>query len=198
MDTSLLHLLNDFFARHDVVEDPVVAYVNAAELLFLGMLVVAFAFTRGVRRVAIRRAAVAAGLSAGVALALAHVIGQIVDRPRPFVTHPDTVHLFTTTPPTRASPATHRRVRDRRRAAAARARVGLVVLALATVLAIGRVAMAVHYPTDVLGGAALGTATALVLFMPWARTVLGRLSDAVGAVLDRLLAGVAARARAGG
>jgi undecaprenyl-diphosphatase len=74
MDTTIVHALNQFFLRHDGVEDPVTTYVNAAELLFLGMLVVAFLIVGGHLRQATRRAVVAAGASAGLALALAQVL----------------------------------------------------------------------------------------------------------------------------
>jgi membrane-associated phospholipid phosphatase len=44
--------------------------------------------------------------------------------------------------------------------------------------------MGVHYPTDVLAGAALGTACALVLHLPALRRPLDRLADASSAALD--------------
>jgi membrane-associated phospholipid phosphatase len=47
-------------------------------------------------------------------------------------------------------------------------------MAPAIVLAVGRVAMGVHYPTDVLGGAALGTVCAFVLWLPGLRRLRGR------------------------
>jgi undecaprenyl-diphosphatase len=56
MDASLVHALNHFLVGHDGVEDPIVAYVNAAELLFLAMLVAAFLLVGGHRRRATRRA----------------------------------------------------------------------------------------------------------------------------------------------
>jgi undecaprenyl-diphosphatase len=197
VDTSILHTLNDFFFRHDGVEDPVVAYVNAAELLFLAMLVLAFACTRGPRRIAIRRAAVAAGLSAGIALAVAAVLSRLVDRPRPFVDHAATVHLFSHHVADPGFPSDHATAAFAIGVALLlRERAwGIVVLVLATVLAVGRVAMGIHYPTDVLGGAALGAAVAAILWAPPARALLQRLSDAVGRVLDRVVAALTTRVR---
>jgi undecaprenyl-diphosphatase len=192
MDTSLLHTLNDWFAGHDGFEDPLVAYANAAEALFLAMLVVAFLLPIA-RRVETRRAVVAAGFSAGFALAIAQVVSRLVDRPRPFVAHPDMVHLFARHAADPGFPSDHATAAFaigvalllRRRA------WGAVVLVLAAVLAVARVGMGVHYPTDVLGGAALGAAAALVLYAPPLRRALDGLADAVGGVLD----GVAGRAR---
>jgi undecaprenyl-diphosphatase len=192
MDASVLHALNGFFFRHDVVEDPVVTYERFAEVLFLAMLVLAFLVAGGHRRAEIRRAAVAAGLSAGLGLVAAKVISTVVDRPRPFVAHPDAVHLFSSHAADPGFPSDH--------ATAAfaigvalflRNRVwGSIVLVAAAVLAVGRVAMGVHYPTDVIAGAALGTLAALVLYAPVVRRLANRLSDLAGRVLDGVLQGI--------
>ncbi|HTN24328.1 MAG TPA: phosphatase PAP2 family protein, partial [Solirubrobacteraceae bacterium] len=67
-------------------------------------------------------------------------------------------------------------------------RVGAVVLAFAAVLAAGRVAIGVHYPSDVLAGAALGTGASLALYAPAARRRIDALADAVTPALRRLRA----------
>jgi undecaprenyl-diphosphatase len=192
MDTSLLHSLNGFLFRHDGVEDPLVFYVNLAELVFLAMLVLAFLFAGGHRRAETRRAAVAAGLSAALALAVAQVITRIVDRPRPFVAHPASVHLFAHHAADPGFPSDHATAAFAIGVALLlRNRLwGTIVLVFATVLAVGRVAMGVHYPTDVLGGAVLGTLAALVLYWPPVRRLLNRLADLAGGVLDRVLQGI--------
>jgi undecaprenyl-diphosphatase len=186
MDTSLLHALNNFFFHHDGVEDPVVAYVNAAELLFAGMLVAAFVFVGGHRRRRTRRAAAAAGLSAGGALAIAHVLSSVVDRPRPFVADPGGVHLFVRHAADPGFPSDHATAAFAiATALMLRNRAwGAVVLAFATVLGVGRVAMGVHYPSDVLAGAALGSLTALAFWWSPIRALLHRIADLSGAVVD--------------
>jgi undecaprenyl-diphosphatase len=188
MDLSLLHPLNRLFAHHDGLEDILVAYANASELLFLGSLIAAFALVGGgiARRSATRRAVVAAGLSAGLGLAVAQVISRLVDRPRPFVAHPSMVHLFARHATDPGFPSDH--------ATAAFAiavalllrsrRWGTIALLAATVLAATRVAMGIHYPTDVLAGAALGALAALTTNLPVARLLVARLADARGAILD--------------
>jgi undecaprenyl-diphosphatase len=200
VDHALLHLLNGLFVHHDDVEDPVVVYVNAAELLFAGMLVVAFVAVGGHRRRTTQRAAVAAGLSAGVALALAQVVARLVERPRPFVADPGSVHLFAQHAADAGFPSDHATAAFaigvalllRRRA------WGAVVLVAATVLAAGRVAMGVHYPSDVLAGALLGAAVALALHRPRVRQLVNRAADAAGGLLDRSAAALARPLRSGG
>lgn len=192
MDYSLVHHLNVFLVHHDGLEDAVGVYEKIAELLFLGVLLVTFAVVRGRGRHAARRAVVAAGLSAGLGLAIAAVLAKIVDRPRPFVSHPGGVHLFVAHAPDPGFPSDHSTaafaiavailLRDRR--------WGLPVLVAAIVLAAGRVAIGVHYPTDVLAGAAIGTACALLLHTPRARALLHALADRVGTLWDRVLAGL--------
>jgi len=95
LEWSVLHTLNNFLFHHDGVEDPLLVYINASEALFVGTLLLIFLFANGERLRAWRRAALAAVLSAGVALAIAKVISEIVDRARPFVVDPHGVHLFT-------------------------------------------------------------------------------------------------------
>jgi undecaprenyl-diphosphatase len=117
-----------------------------------------------------------------------------VDRPRPFVSDPSGVHLFSHHAADAGFPSDHATasfaiavallLRSRR--------LGLPVLALAFVLSVGRVAVGVHYPSDVLAGAALGAATAIGLATPRLRRLTDRLADAFGAVLDAV-AGATAR-----
>src|SRR6478735_4201786 len=190
MDFSLVHHLNDFLVGHDGVEDPLSAYVSAAEVLFLGMLIVAFVVVGGHRRRDAQRAVVAAGLSAGLALAIASVMARVVDRPRPFAAHHG-VHLFVAHAADPGFPSDHA-------TAAFAIAVALLlrfrVWGLVT-LAVGRVALGIHYPTDVLAGAALGSAVALGLYTPAVRTLLNRLADAVGERLDAMLRVARPRAR---
>jgi undecaprenyl-diphosphatase len=168
---------NDLAARHDGFEDPLKAYVQASELLFAVGLLVLFVFFPP----RIRRAAVAAGLSAGLALVVAHFLSGAIGRARPFVTHPN-AHLFLPHARDPGFPSDHATgafaiafalvLRNRV--------VGIVALVLALLLSFGRVALGVHYPSDVFAGAVLGLLAALVLWIPALRERVDRLADALG------------------
>ncbi len=196
MDWSLLHTLNDFLFRHDQVEDPLLFYVNASEALFIATLAVVFLLAHGRRHIAWRRATVAAVLSAGLGLAVAKVISELVDRARPFVADPHGVHLFSGHAADPGFPSDHATAAFaiataivlRKRGA------GIAALVAATVLSIGRVALGIHYPSDVIAGAAVGSAAALVLWFDPIRRRVEAIADYLGGGWDRALAWGADRA----
>jgi undecaprenyl-diphosphatase len=187
VDSSLLHAVNEFLFRHDVVEDPLLFYVNASEVLFVATLAIVFLAARGARNVAWRRAAVAAVLSAGLGLLAAKLISELVDRARPFVAEPHQVHLFAAHAADPGFPSDHATAAFAIAVAILlRKRTwGWVALGFATVLAVGRVGLGVHYPSDVIAGAALGAAAALLLWAPPLRQRVDRLADWAGGHWDR-------------
>ena len=190
MEWSILHALNDFLGRHDAVEDPLVFYINISEVLFAATLVVIFVAARGRRWRDWRRASVAAGLSAGLALAIAAVIGGLVDRARPFVADPGQLHLFVAHSADASFPSDHATASFAIATAILlrKPRWGLVAIALAAILSVGRVAAGVHYPSDALAGAALGSAVAVLLWAPPLRDRIDALSDRVGGWWDDAIA----------
>jgi undecaprenyl-diphosphatase len=200
VDWSILHALNGFLFHHDAVEDPLLFYVEASEALFIAILAVVFLAARGPRHREWRRASVAAVLSAGLGLAVGKVISELVDRARPFVADPHGVHLFAGHAADPGFPSDHAT------AAFAIATAillrkrgwGLFALAAATVLSVGRVALGVHYPSDVLAGASLGGASALALWIPPVRSRVDRLADFLGSYWDRALGWGVARIRVQG
>ncbi len=108
--------------------------------------------------------------------------------PRPFVAHPDLVHLFAPHAADASFPSDHATAAFAIAVAILlRNRLwGSVTLAAAALLAVSRVVIGVHYPLDVLSGAALGSAVALALYLPPARRVTDRVADVLGAAFDAL------------
>jgi undecaprenyl-diphosphatase len=184
MDFSLLKDLNNLFAGADGLEDVFTTYAKISEALFLGALIAAFLLVGRSHALVVRRAVVAAGLSAGLGLAVAAVLARLVDRPRPFVTHPQ-VHLFATHAADPGFPSDHTTAAFAIAVALLlRSRAwGLAALAAATLLAVARVGMAIHYPSDVLAGAAIGALAALTLHRPRLRALTDGLADRVGALM---------------
>jgi undecaprenyl-diphosphatase len=189
LEWSVLHTLNNFLYHHDGVEDPLLVYINASETLFVATLFLVFLFANGERLRVWRRAALAAVLSACVALAIAKLISELVDRARPFVIDPHGVHLFSAHTADPGFPSDHATGAFAvAMAIYLRNRVwGGVALIAATVLSIGRVAIGVHFPSDVLAGAVLGGGVAIVLFARPPRIRIDRTADVVGRWIESLL-----------
>lgn len=201
MDWSIVHSLNGFLYHHDAIEDPLLAYVQAAEALYFGLLAVLCVFARHERFAPVRRAAVAAGLSAGLGLLIVKIITEFYDRARPFVAHPAAVHLFARHAPDASFPSDHATASMAIAVAFLLRRRfvwGVLALVFAVVLDFGRVAVGFHYPTDVLGGAAIGTLAALLLWAPPLRRRIDALSDFIGGWWDRALDAVLKRVRPAG
>jgi undecaprenyl-diphosphatase len=129
-----------------------------------------------------RWGAIAALIGAAIALGVNQVLGHLWVRPRPFIAHPGTVHTLISHANDGSFPSDH--------AAAGFAiattlwlvhrRWGTVALLAAVVMSYARVFDGVHYPGDVLAGAAIGAAVAWGV-MRWC----GRPLDALESTVDR-------------
>jgi undecaprenyl-diphosphatase len=196
MDWSIVHSLNAFLARTDALEDPLTAYVRASEALFLAMLVLVILLARHPTHAGTRRAAVAAGLSAGLGLLVVKLLTEFVHRPRPFVAHPGVIHMFLAHAADSSFPSDHATASVAVAAAIllrGRATWGAVTLAFAFLIMFGRVALGLHYPTDVIGGALIGATCAVLLWLHPLREAVDALADTLGSVWDRGTDGVAQR-----
>jgi undecaprenyl-diphosphatase len=197
MDFSLYKTLNGFAFHHDSWED-VARFLESIAPLFFVVLLAALFLARGKWRSRnARHGVVAAGLSAGVALMLAKVLSDVIARQRPFVDHPHSAHLFIKHAADYGFPSDHASgafaiavaLLLRHRPA------GLVALAMAVAISIGRVMVGVHYPSDVAAGALLGTACALFFWLPRVRGPLSALADWLSALYERLAVAVLRPAR---
>lgn len=188
MDLEIFKAINGFAAQNDVFEDWLRFVAINAELMFAAVLAAAFLAQGRWRSLPARHGVVAAGLAALLALAVAHVIGTFWDRPRPYEAHPGMVHLFVPVSHDPSFPSDHATaafaiavsifLRNRR--------LGLLTLGMAAVIGLSRVVVGIHYPSDIVGGAVLGTLAALALWMPPIRGYLRRLAMEISALYDRV------------
>ena len=158
-------------------------------MFFVALLAVIFLARGKWRSVNGRHGVVAAGFSALLALGAAQIIAHIWERPRPYIAHPGDAHLFIAASHDPSFPSDH--------ATAAFAiavalllrhrKAGILAIVMAVTLCVARVAVGTHYPGDVLGGALLGSAAALVLWHPVIRRPLHDLGDWVGRVYETIL-----------
>jgi undecaprenyl-diphosphatase len=197
LDLTLYKLLNGYAADHDRFEDVLRFFALDAQFFFVALLAALF-FARGKwRSINGRHGVVAAGFSALLALGVAQVIAALWERPRPYVAHPGDAHLFIAPSPDPSFPSDHATAAFaiataiwlRHRTA------GWIALAMALIVSVARVAVGTHYPSDVLGGAALGILAALVFWLPPIRERLHGLAGWAGSVYDRLARGALRRSK---
>ena len=186
MDYSGLHALNRFALGNDWFEDPVRVFGQLSEVIFVALLAALFLGRGRWGSQSARRAAIAAGFAAVLGLAIAHGVTMIWDRPRPFEAHPG-LHMFVARSGDPSFPSDHATaafaiavsvlLRNRR--------IGLVVLALAVAVALSRLVVGAHYPSDVIGGALVGSGAALILWTEPLRSLIDRLADRLGSIYER-------------
>lgn len=176
-DVVLLHALNGLAGRHPALDAVMIALAKYSPVL-LAVVLAALWLTWRPRS---QRLAFLAGVASLVALGIGQLVGMAFPRPRPYLVH----HVLLLVPhaPDTSFPSDHTTLAfavaatlwhlDRRWG------IGLVLFGLA--VAVARVYIGAHYPTDVIGGAVLGTLVALAL------TALARRPRVEGAV-ERLFA----------
>ncbi|MGX1886388.1 phosphatase PAP2 family protein [Streptomyces sp. NPDC055287] len=181
-DVSLLYDINGLAADAPGWFDRVMEFVGEYGIM-LGMVLVALWCWWSVRRREDAVTSVAglvwAPLAAGIALLINIPIRGFVERPRPFKDHKGLEVLI-------AGKTDYSFVSDHATLAmaigvgvfVANRKFGLAAIGLAVLEGFCRVYMGVHYPTDVIGGFALGTAVALLL-APVAMALLTPLTAAI-------------------
>ena len=188
MDWRIYHSINDFVWRHHWLGSLFKAIETYGTILIA---VAAIALWFCARPGGDRKWKLAAGSALGAAalgLVINRVIAAIYHRDRPFITHPS-AHVFG---PHKTDPSFPS---DHATAAIAIAvavllidtGVGLAFLALAVLIAVGRVIVGEHYPGDVLGSTVIGIAVAFVV-VRFGRPVIAFLVRLVERVTDPLLA----------
>jgi undecaprenyl-diphosphatase len=186
MDETLVHSANNFLSLHDFPEDFIARFEGASELLFVAVILVLLFAPLGGSAERARRAGVGALISAGMAVAITGLIARLVDRPRPFVAHPSAIHLFAAHAADAGFPSDHATAAFAiATAVMLRDRLwGSLLLAAAAAVAIGRVAIGVHYPSDVIVGALIGAAAAGACWIAPIRGFSDSLAARLGLLID--------------
>jgi undecaprenyl-diphosphatase len=188
VDWRLYHSVNDFVWRHHWLGSLFKAIETYGTILIA---VAAFALWFFARPGGDRKWKLAAGSALGAAalgIVINRVIAALYHRDRPFIAHPS-AHVFGPHKTDASMPSDH--------ATAALAiavavllidtGVGLVFLALAVLIAIGRVIIGEHYPGDVLVSTVVALVAAFVV-VRLGRPVIAFIVRTVERVTDPLLA----------
>jgi undecaprenyl-diphosphatase len=159
--------LNDLFRGHTLLEEEIGDFVSVwAVPVFAAATIGLWFLDRPGPWYRWKVAALAGMTAAGLGLLCSQVVTHLWQRPRPFVAHPhDTILLV----PPSAEPSFPS---DHAVAAFAIAfavafvgrRMGAAFLAAATLIAVSRIVAGLHYPGDILGGAAIGLLAAALVF----------------------------------
>jgi undecaprenyl-diphosphatase len=188
VDWRLYHSVNDFVWRHHWLGTLFKAIETYGTILIA---VAAFALWFFARPGGDRKWKLAAGSALGAAalgIVINRIIAALYHRDRPFISHPS-AHVFGPHKTDASMPSDH--------ATAALAiavavllidtGVGLVFLALAVLIAIGRVIIGEHYPGDVLVSTVVALVAAFVV-VRLGRPVIAFIVRTVERVTDPLLA----------
>lgn len=186
MDYSLYRTINGLSG--DSAPDAVLKLIaNDIPVVLVALVALTFLLPWHSRRSERRAGAVLATAAAGVALLVNQPIAAAVDRVRPYVAHPAHAHLLIPRSHDPSFPSDHATgafalalglwLYDRT--------TGTVALVLAALLAFSRVYVGTHYPGDVVGGAAIGAAAALGLYLiPQTRRTLEAVATRCGRLWD--------------
>jgi undecaprenyl-diphosphatase len=180
--------VNAAVATHDWLEDPTTALAPVVVPIYALVTIGLWFAARPYGNARWKLAATSALASAAVALLANQAISHLWQRPRPFETHPALTHLLSAPTPDPSFPSDH--------AAAAFAIAfavlafsrwaGGLFLAAAALIALSRVALGAHYPSDVLAGLLVGWAAAWLVVhsgRPW----IARVAALASRVTDPLL-----------
>lgn len=186
MDLTVYHSLNNFAYQHAWVGDLAKFFAQYAVFIPVAAVALVWLAGPGLRSRAERHAAFAAGVATILALLCVQIINHIYDRTRPFVHH--THHLLIAHGNDASFPSDHTSGAFAISFALllfGRRALGWAAFVIGVLIAVARVMVGVHYPTDVLGGVLVGALAAFAVWLPPVRELLARLSDRISELYPR-------------
>jgi undecaprenyl-diphosphatase len=178
LNGAIFDAINDFAGRSPAL-DRAMEFSSQYLVYMIAAVAIGSWFVRGGVGDADRRVAVYTAFgSAALALLITLAVQHLYTHPRPFVTRSDVVLLVDHSPDT-SFPSEHATAGFAIAAGIGfyRRRLGILLLALASLTAFARVFVGIHYPGDVAGGAVVGVAAAAIIWR--ARQMLGWLDRCV-------------------
>ena len=192
--------MNSGVATRDWLEDPATTFATLAVPLYALATIALWFLARPRGDARWKLACTSALTAASLAFAVDQAISHVWERPRPFATH--ATYLLSAPSPDPSFPSDH--------AAAAFAiafavvafsrRAGIGFLIAATLIGLSRIALGLHYPSDVLAGMLVGWSAALLVtrlggpLLARLVTIASRVTDPVlGPVWDGVARRVPAR-----
>jgi undecaprenyl-diphosphatase len=185
IDWTIFHAVNTGVATRDWLEDPATALSGAVVPLYAMATAGLWFLARPYGTARWKLASASALVAAAVAMLTNQAIAHVWERPRPFTDHPVLTHLLSPPSADPSFPSDH--------AAAAFAiafavlafsrRGGALFLVAATLIGLSRIALGMHYPSDVLAGMLVGFASAVLVtragrpWISWLVALLSRVSD---------------------
>jgi len=161
MDTTLYDALNGIAGRAGWLDGVMTAAATDPPIVLIVLIGATWFWPGSIEDRAQReRLAAYAVAAALLGLGVARIVGHLWFRDRPYVHHP--AHLLLNPSADPSFPSDHA-IGGFALALPfvfARRRLGWLLLMLATLLSLARVAVGTHYPSDVVGGAAIGAAAA--------------------------------------
>lgn len=182
IDYTLFHAINGGAGHHLALDALMIVAAKYSPVL-LALVLAALWLTWKNRN---QRGALLAGLSGLVALGIGQIVGILFPRDRPYLAHH--VTLLIPHAPDTSFPSDHATLAF---AVAVMVwkfnrRLGGALLGLGVLVSIARVFIGAHYPTDVIGGAVLGSVTSLLINAAMHRAFVARALDRLFALLVRL------------